>query len=87
MLAPLAADAGLVTLVDGHPATLSWLGAVRGQRQSAAAPSSTRLGRMVRQTKSATREGDDGSGGPWQSEMGGSRQASLSSRHTTFCSW
>jgi pyruvate dehydrogenase E1 component len=32
LLAPLAADAGLVTLLDGHPATLSWLGAVLGHR-------------------------------------------------------
>jgi pyruvate dehydrogenase E1 component len=32
LLAPLAPDANLVTVVDGHPATLSWLGAVRGQR-------------------------------------------------------
>ncbi len=31
LLMALAPDAGLVTLVDGHPATLSWLGAVRGQ--------------------------------------------------------
>ncbi len=31
LLAPLAADAGLVTILDGHPATLSWLGGVRGQ--------------------------------------------------------
>ena len=30
LLAPLAPDAGLVTLIDGHPATLSWLGGVRG---------------------------------------------------------
>jgi len=28
----LARDAGLVTIVDGHPATLSWLGAVAGHR-------------------------------------------------------
>jgi pyruvate dehydrogenase E1 component len=35
LLAPLAADAGLVTVLDGHPATLSWLGAVRGQRVEA----------------------------------------------------
>ena len=27
-----AADAALVTVLDGHPATLSWLGAVRGHR-------------------------------------------------------
>jgi pyruvate dehydrogenase E1 component len=27
----LAGDAALVTVLDGHPATLSWLGAVRGQ--------------------------------------------------------
>ncbi|HEX7201002.1 MAG TPA: transketolase, partial [Dongiaceae bacterium] len=32
LLAPLARDAVLATVIDGHPATLSWLGAVRGQR-------------------------------------------------------
>ncbi len=32
VLAPLAADAALVTILDGHPAAHSWLGAVRGQR-------------------------------------------------------
>ena len=32
----LAADAGLVTVLDGHPATLSWLGAVRGHRGAGA---------------------------------------------------
>jgi pyruvate dehydrogenase E1 component len=32
LLQPLARDAALVTVTDGHPATLSWLGAVRGQR-------------------------------------------------------
>jgi pyruvate dehydrogenase E1 component len=32
LLAPLAAHAGLVTLIDGSPAALSWLGGVRGQR-------------------------------------------------------
>jgi pyruvate dehydrogenase E1 component len=31
LLAPLAPDAALVTVLDGHPLTLSWLGAVRGQ--------------------------------------------------------
>jgi pyruvate dehydrogenase E1 component len=31
LLAPLAPDAALVSVLDGHPATLSWLGAVRGQ--------------------------------------------------------
>jgi pyruvate dehydrogenase E1 component len=31
LLGALPPDARLVTLVDGHPATLSWLGAVRGQ--------------------------------------------------------
>ena len=35
LLAPLAPGAGLVTLVDGHPATLSWLGGVRGHRVEA----------------------------------------------------
>lgn len=32
LLTPLSADAELVTVLDGHPATLSWLGTVRGQR-------------------------------------------------------
>ncbi len=35
LLAPLAPDAGLVTVLDGHPATLAWLGSVRGQRVEA----------------------------------------------------
>jgi pyruvate dehydrogenase E1 component len=32
LLAPLAPHAALVTVLDGHPATLAWLGSVRGQR-------------------------------------------------------
>ncbi len=32
LLAPLGAHAGLVTIIDGAPSTLSWLGAVRGMR-------------------------------------------------------
>jgi pyruvate dehydrogenase E1 component len=32
ILAPLAPDAALVTVLDGHPAAHAWLGAVRGQR-------------------------------------------------------
>ncbi len=32
LLAPLARDARLVTLIDGPPATLAWLGGVRGHR-------------------------------------------------------
>ena len=32
LLAPLAPTAGLVTVLDGHPATLSWLGSVRSHR-------------------------------------------------------
>ena len=35
LLAPLAPDAGLVTIIDGPAATLSWLGGVRGHRVSA----------------------------------------------------
>jgi pyruvate dehydrogenase E1 component len=35
LLAPLAPGAGLVTVLDGHPATLGWLGAVRGMRVQA----------------------------------------------------
>jgi len=31
LLAPLARDAAIVTVTDGHPAILSWLGAVRGR--------------------------------------------------------
>ncbi|PSJ40850.1 transketolase [Allosphingosinicella deserti] len=34
LLAPLAPGAGLVTLLDGAPAALSWLGGVRGHRVS-----------------------------------------------------
>jgi pyruvate dehydrogenase E1 component len=34
LLAPLSRDAGLVTLLDGAPASLSWLGGVRGHRVS-----------------------------------------------------
>jgi pyruvate dehydrogenase E1 component len=32
LLAPLAPAAGLVTVLDGHPAAHAWLGGVRGQR-------------------------------------------------------
>lgn len=32
LLAPVPRDALLVTVIDGHPATLSWLGAVHGHR-------------------------------------------------------
>ncbi len=32
LLEPLADDAALVTVIDGHPATLSWIGGVRGHR-------------------------------------------------------
>ena len=32
LLAPLAPDAGIVTVIDGHPAALGWLGSVRGHR-------------------------------------------------------
>jgi pyruvate dehydrogenase E1 component len=32
LLAPLSPGAALVTVLDGHPAALSWLGAVRGHR-------------------------------------------------------
>lgn len=34
LLAPLAPDAGLVTVLDGAPAALSWLGGVKGHRVS-----------------------------------------------------
>ncbi len=30
LLKPLASDARLVTVIDGHPAALAWLGSVRG---------------------------------------------------------
>ncbi len=32
LLAPLTRDCTLITVIDGHPATLSWLGAVAGHR-------------------------------------------------------
>jgi pyruvate dehydrogenase E1 component len=32
LLAPLPRDCGLVTVIDGHPAALSWLGGVYGHR-------------------------------------------------------
>ena len=32
LLAPLARDARIVAVIDGHPATLGWLGSVRGQQ-------------------------------------------------------
>ncbi len=35
LLAPLGRDARIVTVLDGHPATLSWLGSVRGHRVEA----------------------------------------------------
>ena len=35
LLAPLAPDARLVTVIDGSPSALSWLGGVRGQRVAA----------------------------------------------------
>ena len=35
LLAPLSERAGLVTVVDGHPATLGWLGSVYGHRVQA----------------------------------------------------
>jgi pyruvate dehydrogenase E1 component len=35
LLAPLADDAALVTIVDGHPLALEWLGSVRGHRVQA----------------------------------------------------
>jgi pyruvate dehydrogenase E1 component len=34
LLADLAPACAIVTVVDGHPATLSWLGSVRGHRVS-----------------------------------------------------
>jgi len=33
LLAPLAPDAALVSVIDGHPATLSWISAVYGHKQ------------------------------------------------------
>ena len=32
LLAPMAPGSAIVTILDGHPAALAWLGAVRGQR-------------------------------------------------------
>ena len=35
LLAPLPRDCGLVTVIDGHPSALAWLGGVRGHRVEA----------------------------------------------------
>jgi pyruvate dehydrogenase E1 component len=35
LLAPLGRDCGIVTVIDGHPAALGWLGSVRGHRVEA----------------------------------------------------
>lgn len=35
LLAPLSCDARIVTVLDGHPATLAWMGGVRGHRVEA----------------------------------------------------
>ena len=35
LLAQLPRDCGIVTVIDGHPATLGWLGSVRGHRVEA----------------------------------------------------
>lgn len=35
LLAPLSPGAGIVTVIDGHPATLAWLGGVHGHRVQA----------------------------------------------------
>ncbi len=32
LLAPMASGSAVVTILDGHPAALAWLGAIRGQR-------------------------------------------------------
>jgi pyruvate dehydrogenase E1 component len=38
LLSPLARDAVLVSVLDGHPAAHAWLGGVRGQRIMALGP-------------------------------------------------
>ena len=35
LLAPLSRDCGIVTVIDGHPATLTWIGGVNGHRVKA----------------------------------------------------
>jgi pyruvate dehydrogenase E1 component len=35
LLGPLPRDCGIVTVIDGHPAALGWLGSVRGHRLEA----------------------------------------------------
>lgn len=35
LLAPLSRDCGIVTVIDGHPSALGWLGSVRGHRVEA----------------------------------------------------
>ena len=38
LLKPLAPDAAIISVLDGHPAAHAWLGAVRGQRVMALGP-------------------------------------------------
>ncbi len=38
LLSPLAPDAAIISVLDGHPAAHAWLGAVRGQRVMALGP-------------------------------------------------
>jgi pyruvate dehydrogenase E1 component len=35
LLAPLPRECGIVTVIDGHPAALGWLGSVRGHKVEA----------------------------------------------------
>ncbi|MBA4464755.1 hypothetical protein FHK98_02390, partial [Cylindrospermopsis raciborskii CS-506_A] len=35
LLGDLQRDCGIVSVLDGHPATLAWLGSVQGHRQKA----------------------------------------------------
>jgi pyruvate dehydrogenase E1 component len=35
LLAPLSRDCGIITVIDGHPATLGWIGSVRGHKVEA----------------------------------------------------
>ena len=63
-----------------------WFGFGIGLRLGLDRPAALRsasAGMMVRSRKSATRDGEVGSGRPWQSETGGSTAATLMSRHTT----
>ena len=57
LLAPLPRDCGIVTVIDGHPAALGWLGSVRGHRVEALGVETVRPDRHHRRPLPPPRHG------------------------------